>query len=366
MCTNTSRGTGSGTSISRLSRFASVTLLISIAGLTACKKKESDADRYVREMRQKILQQEIQSAVLQAQRAANPSAQIGSRETREGVIKMFGAMDTPAIGDGASVAAGAAIPQQAKVVWDPSAVLDAAKRGTPLPSFASLSSINHRSEEESPTILKITGRAHVTLRVDTFSATGAGINYRGGRIAILHSAHRAGDVIDFEFHGRVGRDHLNYAIAVSIPAEALGRPREEFGRSIVEDTKEGQEIIAAAKAGRSASERLNALSSRLGEVRALLKWSDDSVVRNPARDWWNQGVAVLRRAGYGTEAAQLEQLATKLVGPKWRFAAGSDSDRRRAVELAAGALGDAKRTVQDAQEFERVVRRVDEILSKVQ
>lgn len=350
---------------SRLLLVASSTLILSALGLTACKKKESEADRFVRETRQKMLQQEIQSAVLQAQRAANPNAPIGSAETREQVVALFGAMDSPPSRSGALPAAGTAMPERAKVVWDLPAVLNAVKRGTPLPSFATFSSIDHRAEEESPAILKIMGRAHVAIGVDTFADTGAGINYRGGRIAILRSAHHQGDILDFEVRGRVGRDHLNYAIAVNIPAEALGKPRDEFGRSIVEDTKEGQEIIAAAKAGRSAGERLKALSSRLTDVRALLKWSDDNVVRNPSRDWWNQGVAVLRRVGYGTEAAQLEELAARQVGAKWRSAAGSESDRRRAIELAAGAVTDAKRTVQDAQEFERVVRRVDEILGKI-
>lgn len=345
-------------------RIAANALFAALLGLAACEKKESKADRFVRETQLKIKQFEAESELIRAQRAANPSGQIRTAKARETAIAMFAAMDQPATTGGAPAAG--ALSEQPQVVWEPSNVLNALKRGTPLPSYVSIVGMNHRAEEESPSVLKVRGKVRVSVRVDTFADTGTGINYRGGRITILRTAHRAGDILEFEFQGRVGRDHLNYSINADIPAVAFGRSKDEFGRSIVEDSKDGQEIINAAKTGRSANERLNAISSRLGEMRALLAWSADEVVRNPPRDWWAKGVTALRKAGYGTEAAQFESLGIQLLGQRWRNTVGSEADRKRGIELLLEVRADARRTVTDAQEYERVVRRVDELLSRIQ
>lgn len=354
-----------GRTDSRRRRTAATITFAALLGLAACEKKESEADRFVRETQLKIKQFEAESELIRAQRAAIGNGQIGTAKARETAIAIFAAMDQPATTRGGAPTAPApsSLPQ---VIWEPSNVLNALKRGTTLPSFVSIVGMNHRAEEEPSSVLKVRGKVRVSLRVDTFADTGVGINYRGGRIAILRPAHRAGDVLEFEFQGRVGRDHLNYSINADIPVVTFGRPRGEFGRSIVEDSKEGQEIINAAKTGRSANERLNAISSRLGETRALLAWSADDVVRNPPRDWWANGVAALRKAGYGTEAAQFEALGRQLFGQRWRNTVGSEADRKRGIDLLAEVRAGARRTVSDAQEYERVVRRVDELLSRVQ
>ncbi len=350
---------------SRRRRIIVPLVVAALFSLAACEKKESEADRFVRETQLKIKQFETESELIRAQRAAIGNGQIGTTKARETAIAIFAAMDQPATTGGGAPAAPAlsSLPQ---VAWEPSSVLNALKRGTTLPGFVSIVEMNHSAEEESSAVLKVKGKVRVSLRVDTFADTGVGINYRGGRIAILRTAHRAGDVLEFEFQGRVGRDHLNYSINADIPAVTFGRPRDDFGRSIVEDSKDGREIIDAAKVGRSANERLKAISSRLGDMRALLTWSADEVVRNPPRDWWPKGVAALRKAAYGTEAAQLEAVGIQLLGQRWRTTVGSEADRKRGIDLLAEVLADARRTVSDAQEYERVVRRVDELLSRIQ
>jgi hypothetical protein len=344
---------------------AATVLFAVLIGLAACEKKESEADRFVRETQLKIKQFEAESELIRAQRAAIGKGHIGNAKARETAIAIFAAMDQSATTGGGAPATPAlsSLPQ---VVWEPSNVLNALKRGTTLPSFVSIVEMNHRAEEESSAVLKVRGKVRVSLRVDTFADTGVGINYRGGRIAILRTAHRAGDLLEFEFQGRVGRDHLNYSINADIPVVTLGRPKEEFSRSIVEDSKDGQEIITAAKEGRSANERLHAIAARLGDMRTLLAWSADEVVRNPPRDWWAKGVTALRKAGYGTEAAQFEALGIQLFGQRWRSIVGSESDRKRGMELLQEVRTDARRTINDAQEYERIVRRVDELLSRIQ
>jgi len=364
MCSQPPQVMTKGRADSHRRRIAAAVTFATLLGLAACEKKESEADRIVRETQLKIKQFEAESELIRAQRAANPNGQIGTAKAQETAIAIFAAMDQPASTGGAPAVP--ALSNQPQVVWAPSNVLNALKRGTKLPSFVSIVEMNHRAEEESSSVLKVRGKVHVSLRVDTFADTGVGINYRGGRIAILRTAHRAGDVLEFEFQGGVGRDHLNYSINADIPAVAFGRPKEEFSRSIVEDSKDGQEIINAAKTGRSANERLKAISSRLGDMRALLTWSADEVVRNPPRDWWPKGVAALRKAGYGTEAAQLEAFSIQLLGQRWRSIVGSESDRKRGIELLQEVRADARRTINDAQEYERIVRRVDELLSRIQ
>ncbi len=364
MCSQSPQVMTKGRTDSRRRQIAATVMFAALFGLAACEKKESEADRFVRETQLKIKQFEAESELIRAQRAAIGNGQIGTAKARETAIAIFAAMDQPASTGSDPAAPGHSI--QPQVVWEPSNVLNALKRGTTLPSFVSIEEMNHRAEEESPSVLQIRGKLRVSVRVDTFADTGAGINYRGGRIAILRTTHRAGDMLEFEFQGRVGRDHLNYSINADIPAVTFGRPRDDFGRSIAEDSKDGREIIDAAKVGRSANERLKAISSRLGDMRALLTWSADEVVRNPPRDWWPKGVAALRKAGYGTEAAQLEAVGIQLLGQRWRNTVGSEADRKRGIDLLAEVRADARRTVSDAQEYERVVRRVDELLSRIQ